>query len=162
MSARLLPVLAVISLLAACGGEQPAPQAATSPPASPSASAPASAAASAPAAGAASADAPLPDPIATAMGRVRAMIDAVDDAKIKEAFSPDFLAKVPPAQITQVFTEVHKSFGACTGQTPLALKGTTQAHLLVTCEHGKLDAKVAVDANAPYLIQGLLIRPAQD
>jgi hypothetical protein len=96
------------------------------------------------------------------MGRVRGMLEAVDDAKIKEAFSPDFLASVSPAQVTQTFTEVRKSVGACSGQKPLAVKGTNQARFRITCEHGQLDAKLVVDPKAPYMIQGLLIRPAQD
>jgi len=139
MNIRLLPVLAVASLVAACGGQPPAAQSPA--PATSAAAPPAAASASSASPAGAAADASLPDPIAAAIGRVRGMLEAVDDGKIKEAFSPDFLAKVPPAQVTQVFTDLHKKAGACSGQ---------------------LDAKLVVDANAPYLIQGLLMGPPQD
>jgi len=160
MNIRLLPVLAVASLIAACGGQPPAAQSPA--PATSAAAPPAAASASSASPAGAAADASLPDPIAAAIGRVRGMLEAVDDGKIKEAFSPDFLAKVPPAQVTQVFTDLHKKAGACSGQQPLKIKGTTMAQFRITCEHGQLDAKLVVDANAPYLIQGLLMGPPQD
>lgn len=94
------------------------------------------------------------------MGRVRGMLESVDDAKIKEAFSPDFLTSVPPSQVTQVFTETHKSVGACSGQQPLAVKGSTEARFRITCERGQIDAKLVVDDKTPFMIQGLLIQPA--
>jgi hypothetical protein len=164
MNTRLLPALAVALLVSACGGQPPAAQSPA--PAASAAAAPAgsadSAASAAPSPSAAASDAPLPEPIATAIGRVRGMMDAVDDAKIKEAFSPKFLESVSPAQITAVFTDIRKNAGACSGQQALRVKGTNMAQFLITCEHGQLDAKLIVDANAPYLIQGLLIKPAQN
>jgi hypothetical protein len=149
MNARLLPILSVAFLLFACGGQQPVPQSPAPPAAGPTAQA-------------GSAEAQPPEPVAVAIGRVRGMLDAVDDAKIKEAFSPDFLASVPPAKLTQLFTEAHKNLGACSGQQPLAVKGNTEARYRITCEHGQLDAKLVVDANTPYMIQAMLIQPAKD
>jgi hypothetical protein len=151
MNTRLLPILSVAFLLFACGGQQPVPQ-------SPAPAAAATGATAQPG----SAEAQPPAPVAVAMGRVRSMMDAVDDAKIKEAFSPAFLASIPPAKLTQLFAEVNKRFGACSGQQQLEVKGNTEAHFRLTCEHGQLDAKLLVDASTPYMIQGLLLQPAQD
>jgi hypothetical protein len=95
------------------------------------------------------------------MTRVRGMLDGVDDAKIKEAFSSDFLASVSPADLAQTFGEVHESVGACSAQRALEVSGTTKARVRITCEHGDVDAKIVVQGEAPYRIDGLLLKPAQ-
>ncbi len=135
----------------ACGGSQK--------PADTPAPATSSAAASASASAPSTPDA-LPEPVAAAVTRVRAMLDKVDDAQIQAAFSSAFLASIPPAKVTEVFNQTHKSVGPCTSHKPLKIKNSTTAVVRIDCQDGAIDATIVVKPESPYLMDGLLLRPA--
>lgn len=74
-------------------------------------------------------------------------------------FTDDFNKQVSPAQLKQVFEQVHQSVGNCriAGQ----LKGPVSfvSSYLLQCDKGYVPMDIAVEESAPYRVHSLLIRP---
>jgi hypothetical protein len=93
-----------------------------------------------------------------AIGRVQGLTADPNDAAIKAAFSPAFLASVPADQVKGLFTQVHGNLGACTAHTAVKVKDDSSAMVRLQCERGALNATIVV--NPSHLIDGLLLKPA--
>lgn len=146
---RFIAMLPPLILLACGGSQEPAP-------AAPSASsAPTGSATAAPASSTG-----LSPAIEEAIGRVQGLTADPNDAAIQSTFSPAFLASVPADKVKSLFTSVHGDIGACTQHTPVKVKDETTAVVRLQCEHGALNATIAVNPAPPHLIEGLLLKPA--
>jgi len=81
---------------------------------------------------------------------------AVPDAK---NFTEEFNQQVNGEQLKQVFTQVHQTVGSCriAGQlrTPISYVGG----YLLQCDKAFVPMDIAVEEQAPYRVQSLLIRP---
>jgi hypothetical protein len=86
-------------------------------------------------------------------------VDA-SDAAIQAAFSPTFLAAVPPDKVKALFTQLHGGMGACKDHKPVTVKDDTKAIVRLQCEHGALNATIQVNPAPAHLIDGLLLKPA--
>jgi hypothetical protein len=150
-----------VLLLAACGGAPDPSPATPATPATPAAP-PSSAAAATPDPSAAPAAASgLPPAVEEAIGRVQGLTADAGDAAIQAAFSPTFLAAVPPDKVKSLFTQLHGVIGACKDHKPVTVKDDTKAIVRLQCEHGGLNATIVVNPAPPHLIDGLLLKPAE-
>jgi hypothetical protein len=138
--------------LAACGTAEP-PAAAPPPAATPAPATPAPATPAAPAA-------TLPPLVDEAIGRVLGLIADPNDAAIKAAFSPTFLAAVAQEKIKAILTGVKTDVGACKERRPVEVKSDTAALVRLQCQRGAVHATVTVNAAPPHFIEGLLLKPA--
>jgi hypothetical protein len=149
---------AIFLTLLACGGAAAPPPAAAAPAAAappPAAAAPPPSAAAAPAAALAT-----PPLVEEAMGRVNGLLADPSDAAITAAFSPTFLAAVPPEKVKGLFTAMKAQLGACTERHAVDVKSDRSALVRLQCERGAVHATVVVNGAPPHLIDGLLLKPA--
>lgn len=73
-------------------------------------------------------------------------------------FSKRFLAQVPPAQLTALFTSAHARLGRCTGASLESLRSPLDGRFELTFESGDgLPVDIAVSPEEPHLITGLLV-----
>jgi hypothetical protein len=148
-SARGLFFVALLTA-AGCSGAPPPLSAAPIPSAEPSALAPA-----------APDTAPLPPLVEEGMGRVHSLLADPSDAAIQAAFSPRFLAAVPPEKVKAIFSGIKEEHGVCPKHAPLTVKDETAAAVRVECDHGAIDASILVNPSIPHLIEGLVLKPAE-
>lgn len=77
-------------------------------------------------------------------------------ASYEKLFAPEFLTQVPPAQLTQIFTQYFSQLGRCTATKMTTRQSETAASFELTFEKGfAVPANFSVSAIAPNLIDGL-------
>ena len=71
-------------------------------------------------------------------------------------FAPDFLAKIPAAQLTGIFTQYFSQLGRCVATKASKAQGENAAEFEFTFEKGfRVPVNISVNASAPNLIDGL-------
>jgi beta-lactamase class A len=71
-------------------------------------------------------------------------------------FHRDFLAQVPPAQVTAILQQYHAQGGAVTGVTPTSTRGDYYGEYRFTTESGaSYSVKIGVDSKSPHLVNTL-------
>ena len=93
------------------------------------------------------------------MGRVLWLFSSAEEKELREAFSPEFLEAKPPAELTGFFQAVGTESGECTTWKLTRDNGGGKFKARIRCKKEDIDADVTVRVTAPYLIDGLLIRP---
>lgn len=74
----------------------------------------------------------------------------------EKLFAPDFLAKIPAAQLTGLFTQYFSQLGRCVATKVSKVQGETAAEFEFRFEKGfRVPVNVSVNATAPNLIDGL-------
>ncbi len=158
--------LASVVAMAACGGSPPAtttaPQSVSTPPISPTTDSPTPA----------TDDAAKPTPATTATGPTAketldwliAKLNAganLTEVEVKQRFTPQFLAKVPPARLIAVYEDIKKglppiSITKSKGNAPLELNA------LLKTQQGPVRAMIGMTNESPRMIHTLLFQPASD
>ena len=159
---KVSPLALALVTVCACSSSPPATQPS---PASASAAASPSSAATAPTASAsagphASPALALSPGLTEAMGRVKGLLTAPEDAAIQAAVSSTFLAHIPPEKVKEVFGHANAHLGACNDQQIVSVEGDTSAVVLLKCERSADKVSITINPAAPRLIEGLLMKPA--
>ncbi len=93
------------------------------------------------------------------MDRVKGLIVDPTDSAIQAAFSPMFLSQIPPDKVKDVFTRTKFGVGVCKDQQVVTVDSVTSADLRLSCERGATTVSIVVNADAPHLIERLLLKP---
>ncbi|HEX8307432.1 MAG TPA: serine hydrolase [Allosphingosinicella sp.] len=79
----------------------------------------------------------------------------------RQFFSPAFLAKVPPAEIAAVTTQLKSSYGKARSVQRVEAEGPTAGTVFVRFERAVLRLRMAVGPEPPHLVEGLLVAGAE-
>jgi beta-lactamase class A len=83
------------------------------------------------------------------------------DLAPKSFFSPAFLARVPPAQVTSVTAQLKSSYGRPRSLQRIEASGPTAGIASVRFERAVVRLQMAVAPRAPHLVEGLLVVGAE-
>jgi hypothetical protein len=98
--------------------------------------------------------------LAEAMGRVRGLLVDPADPAIQAAFSPTFLANIPPDKVKDVFGHAKSDLGSCKDQQVISVESDISAIVRLNCDKGAATVTIAVKPDPPHLIERLLFKPA--
>jgi hypothetical protein len=121
---------------------------------------PPTSAAAAPTVAPASSPAVLSPGLTEAMSRVRGLLVDPTDAAIQAAFSPAFLAHIPPNKVKSVFGQAKSHLGSCNDEQVVKLENDTTAVVRVNCDGGADNVAITINPEPPHLIERLLVKPA--
>ena len=94
------------------------------------------------------------------MARVNGLLVDPTDEAIRAAFSPEFLAHIPPDKVKSVFGQAKAHLGSCSGQQVVKLENATSAVVRLNCDRGADILTIAISPQPPHLIEGLLLKRA--
>jgi len=93
---------------------------------------------------------------------VKDLLEHPGQESVIRAFSPRFLAKLPPMALAALAQHIHGKVGACGAAHPQSIDGETKATLRLSCERGAVEAQIAVEPEAPHQLTLLNLHPAQE
>jgi hypothetical protein len=99
--------------------------------------------------------------LAEAMTRVRGLLVDPTDAAIQAAFTPTFLAHIPPDKVKEVFGHAKSDLRVCKDQQVVKIEDDTSALVRLNCDGGIANVTIKILPDAPHLIDALIIKPAK-
>ena len=91
---------------------------------------------------------------------ILAAINGQSAAPSAQQFTDDFNAQVQPDQLTAVLNNVRANAGNCQVAAQIRSPVSHVAGYLLNCDKAFVPVELVVEEQAPYRIQGLLIRPS--
>lgn len=79
----------------------------------------------------------------------------------QQFFSPEFLAKIPPAQVAVVAAQLKSSFGKAQSLQSVEASSSTAGTVLVRFQRAVVRMEMAVGPRPPHLVEGLIVAGAQ-
>ncbi|WP_162806383.1 serine hydrolase [Sphingosinicella terrae] len=106
------------------------------------------------------ASAQAPDP--ALQGRAEQLVALINgEAEIETMFSADFLAQVPAPQVRAVGEALRTQYGPARALARIDATSPTTATVLIDAERATIRLNLAIQPQAPHLIQGLLVAGAE-
>ncbi|MEA3052906.1 MAG: hypothetical protein QOG72_1809 [Sphingomonadales bacterium] len=102
------------------------------------------------------------EPSAEVIERARELVPMLNgQGRSEQLFSPTFLAQVTPAQVAAIAAELRESYGTAREVLSVEASGPAAATVSIAFERAVVKMKLAVGADPPHLIEGLLVIGAE-